>query len=109
MYRSHEQQKNNMYMHRVQQVEKASFTPLVFSTTGGMGVEATKFYKRVVEIPREAGNACVLCEKFRRNSQCVNGPPRHINCRVNARYNKKSSDTRRVPAHDAQTDMNYCA
>ena len=28
-------------------MEKASFTPLVFSTTGGMGVEATKFYKHL--------------------------------------------------------------
>ena len=26
-----------------------SFTPLVFSTTGGMGIEAVKFYKHLAE------------------------------------------------------------
>lgn len=31
------------------QIEKASFTPLVFSTTGGMGAEADRFYKHLAE------------------------------------------------------------
>ena len=31
------------------EVEKGVFTPLVFSTTGGMGTEAEKFYKRIAE------------------------------------------------------------
>ena len=37
MYRSHENEKKNAYNQRVIKVEKATFTPLVFSTTGGMG------------------------------------------------------------------------
>ena len=32
------------------QVEKGTFTPLIFSTTGGMGPEATKYHKRVAEV-----------------------------------------------------------
>ncbi len=44
MYRSHECEKKRKYNARVLQVEKASFTPLVFSTTGGMGDEADHFY-----------------------------------------------------------------
>ena len=47
MYHMHENNKKNMYNARVLQVEKATFTPLVFSTTGGMGQEATKFYKQL--------------------------------------------------------------
>ena len=47
MYHSHERQKKTKYNSRVLQVEKASFTPLVFSTTGGMGNEAVRFYKHL--------------------------------------------------------------
>ena len=32
------------------QVEKGSFLPLIFSTTGGMGPEATRYHKRVAEL-----------------------------------------------------------
>ena len=35
MYRRHERQKQNVYEELVRMVEHASFTPLVFSTTGG--------------------------------------------------------------------------
>ena len=36
--------KKREYGDRVREVELASFTPLVFSTTGGMGREVTVFY-----------------------------------------------------------------
>ena len=49
MYTSHENEKKTEYLHRVLQVEKANFTPLVFSTSGGMGREADKFIRRVAE------------------------------------------------------------
>ncbi len=49
MYRYHEDLKKRSYLHRVQQVEKGSFTPLVFSTTGGAGVEADRFLCRLAE------------------------------------------------------------
>ena len=47
MYRSHEGEKKRKYNARVLQVEKSSFTPLVFSTTGGMGGEADRFFKHL--------------------------------------------------------------
>ena len=51
MYRSHELEKKRKYNSRVINVEKGTFTPLalVFSTSGGMGMEATLFYKRIAE------------------------------------------------------------
>ena len=39
MYRKHEIENKNKYNDRILQVEKATFTPLVISTTGGMGSE----------------------------------------------------------------------
>ena len=50
VYRRHEQQKKREYGDRVREVELASFTPLVFSTSGGMGKEAVTFYHRLVEL-----------------------------------------------------------
>ena len=49
MYISHENEKKTEYLQRVVQIEKASFTPLVFSTSGGMGKEADKFIRKVAE------------------------------------------------------------
>jgi len=43
-YRQHESTKRE-YAQRVQDVEHGVFTPLVLSTTGGMGREAVTFYK----------------------------------------------------------------
>ena len=43
----HERQKKRMYEQRVVEVENGSFTPLVFSTTGGMGRLANIFYSRL--------------------------------------------------------------
>ena len=47
MYHHHETSKKREYNARVIQVEKGTCTPLVFSTTGGMGVEADLFFKRL--------------------------------------------------------------
>eukprot|EP00116_Pleurobrachia_bachei_P009017 sb/3469279/ len=45
-FRRQEQEKIRNYNDRVVQVEKATFTPLVFSTTGLMGPKAEVFYKK---------------------------------------------------------------
>ena len=42
-------EKKNSYVDRVLNVEKGTFTPLIFSATGGMGGEASRFYKRLAE------------------------------------------------------------
>ena len=45
-YRKHEKEKKRAYAQRILEVEHSSFTPLVFSATGGIGRETTCFYKR---------------------------------------------------------------
>ena len=39
-----------MYNDRIVNCEKAAFTPLVFSTAGGMGKECSKLNKRIAEL-----------------------------------------------------------
>jgi hypothetical protein len=46
-YIAHEKMEKWAYSQRKADVESASFTPIVLSLTGGMGKEATKFYKRL--------------------------------------------------------------
>ncbi len=46
-YRKQEGIKKRAYEQRIREVEHSSFTPLVFSATGGMANEATAFYKRL--------------------------------------------------------------
>ena len=47
MYYQHEQEKKRLYNQRVIQVEHATFTPIVMSTTGGMSSECNIFFKRL--------------------------------------------------------------
>ena len=53
VYRRHEQERKRQYEQRVQDVEHATFTPLVMSTSGGMGKAATTFYKRLASMLSE--------------------------------------------------------
>ena len=50
LYEQHEKDKKRTYNHRITQVEKASFTPLVFSTLGGMGRECARYHKQVAQL-----------------------------------------------------------
>ena len=47
IYRQHETEKKRQYASRILEVEQATFTPLVFSTTGGMG---TEYHSRLAEL-----------------------------------------------------------
>ena len=47
---SHEEEKKRQYNRRILEVEKATFTPLIFSTLGGSGTEADKFYQRTASL-----------------------------------------------------------
>ena len=49
MYETHEKEKKRGYNARVLQIERGTFTPLVFSTSGGMGKEASKLVKRLAQ------------------------------------------------------------
>ena len=55
VYRQQEQRKRLEYGKRVRDIERASFTPLVFTTPGGMASEATVFFKRLASILAEKG------------------------------------------------------
>ncbi len=50
IYRQHENEKKRMYASRVLEVEKGTFTPLVFTTTGGMADECKRFHSRLAEL-----------------------------------------------------------
>ena len=47
LYATHEKEKKRAYNERIINVEKGSFTPIVMTTTGGMGNEAKSFHKRM--------------------------------------------------------------
>ena len=55
--RQHEMVKKRQYGDRIREVEYTVFTPLVFSTTDGMGKETTVAYKRLVEILAQKQNS----------------------------------------------------
>ena len=50
LYRQHEMKKKKEYGSRVREIERGCFTPLVFSTTGGMGREAEIVFKRLASL-----------------------------------------------------------
>ena len=62
--RKHELCKKRSYDARIREVEHSSFTPLIFSATGGMAAEATIFYKRL---------ASLLSDKWDSNYAAVMG------------------------------------
>ena len=50
IYRQHENEKKRMYASRVMEVKKATFTPLVFATTGGMAPECQIYHKQLAKL-----------------------------------------------------------
>ena len=50
VYRRHEKEKRRSYEQRIREVEHGSFTPLMFSTSGGMGDLAATAYKRLASL-----------------------------------------------------------
>ena len=55
-YRQHENLKKRHYEQRIREIEHSSFTPLVFSLTGGLGPAASTFYKRLASLLAEKWN-----------------------------------------------------
>lgn len=52
-YRRNEQEKKRAYDQRIREVEHGSFSPLVFSSSGGMGPTATTVYRRLAAMIAE--------------------------------------------------------
>ena len=50
IYRMAEKRKMRKYNSRILIVEKGSFTPLIYTTFGGWGPQATKYHKRLAEL-----------------------------------------------------------
>ena len=50
IYKQHKNDKKRLYTQRVMGVEQGTFTPLVFTTTGGMGKECKRYHSRLVEL-----------------------------------------------------------
>ena len=50
LYKRHEDEKKRKYNSRIITVEKGTFTPLVYSTFGGCGPEAKRYYRRLAEL-----------------------------------------------------------
>ena len=50
IYRIHENEKKRKYNSRVTEIEQGTFTPLVFTTTGGMADECPRYHSRLAEL-----------------------------------------------------------
>ena len=50
IYKQHETEKKRQYASRILEVEQATFTPLVFSTVGGMAAECKRYHSRLAEL-----------------------------------------------------------
>ncbi|KAK3700941.1 hypothetical protein QZH41_005652 [Actinostola sp. cb2023] len=62
IYRMHENEKKRMYSKRVMEIEQGSFTPLVFTTTGGIGNECLGYHSRLAELIAIKKESCRLHE-----------------------------------------------
>ena len=82
-YRKHEE-KRRKYEERIREVEHGTFTPLVFSATGGMGTTTEIFYKRLASLISEKNNqdyattmgwirCCISFSLIRSAVMCVRG------------------------------------
>ena len=56
VYKRNEKEKMRAYSDRILQVEKGSFVPLVYTTTGGMGPQCERLHKRVAELISDKRN-----------------------------------------------------
>ena len=50
IYRLHENEKKRQYSSRVLDIEYGTFTPLIFTITGGMGKECLNYHSRLAEL-----------------------------------------------------------
>ena len=50
IYRIHENEKKRKFNSRVTEIEQGTFTPVVFTTTGGMADECLRYHSRLAEL-----------------------------------------------------------
>ena len=89
MFRRHEMSKRRIYDQRVRDVEMSTFTPLVFSASGGFGPSALVTYKRIASrlsnkwsLPYSAIMGWLRCRVsfalLRSAVMCLRGPRQHV-------------------------------
>ena len=66
VYQQHEKEKDK-YNQRVIDIEKSSFNPLVFTTTGGMAQECNSINKRLAEKIAEKRREPYACHNIRKD------------------------------------------
>ena len=88
-YSQHERIKKRAYEQRINEIEHGSFTPLIFSTTGGMGKAATVFYKRLAsklaEKRKQPYSLCIRWLRCQLNFSLIRSS---IMCLRGSRYRK---------------------
>ena len=50
IYKKHENEKKKQYAERVMEIKQGTFTPLVFTTTGGMADKCVKHHSRLAKL-----------------------------------------------------------
>ena len=50
IHKKHENEKKRQYAEKVVEIEQGTFTPLVFTSTGGMADECVKYHSRLAEL-----------------------------------------------------------
>ena len=106
-YRRNEMEKKRAYDQRIREIEHGSFSPLVFSTTGGMEMTATVVYKRLASLIAEKyekpyskttqWNWCRLSYSLLRSAiMCLHGSR---SSRHNPAHHKIFGDTLTLPTH----------
>ena len=50
IYRNHENEKKRLYARRVLDIEQGTFTPHIFTSTGGMGNECLQYHSRLAQL-----------------------------------------------------------
>ena len=92
-YKKNEDEKKKKYNERVLQVENGSFTPLVFSTHGGMGRECKKFYQRLAELIAAKRNITVsMATTYVRTRICFSLLRSMLLCLRGSRTPRKTPD-----------------
>ena len=49
IYEKHEREKKSNYNHRIMSIQHGTFTPLIFSVTGGAGQECSRYHRHLAE------------------------------------------------------------
>ena len=57
IYKKHVNEKKRQYAERVMEIEQGMFTPLVFTTTGGMVVECVTYHSRLADLIGNKGES----------------------------------------------------